>query len=182
MRKKSKHSKSDETALFRESVGDVRPVTGGRRLPDRPRPSPDARFSREDDRAALEESLVGGPEPLEIETGEELIFHRPQVTRRALRKLRRGQFAIQEEIDLHGMTGDEARLALRDFIRECRDRRLVCVRVIHGKGLGSGPRGPVLKAGVNRWLSRWDEVAAFCSARPRHGGTGAIYVLLNTLL
>jgi DNA-nicking Smr family endonuclease len=179
MRKKGKHSNSDDTALFRNTIGDVRPVSGGRRLPDKPRPKPAARFSREDDRAVLDESMTAGPDMRDIETGEELLFSRPHVTRKVLRQLRRGNFAIQEEIDLHGMTADEARVALRDFICECHDLRLGCVRVVHGKGLGSGPKGPVLKAGVNRWLSRWDEVAAFVSALPIHGGTGAVYVLLN---
>lgn len=179
MRKKGKHSNSDDKALFRNTIGEVRPVAGGRRLPDKPRPKPAARFSRDDDRAVLDESMTAGPDLVEIETGEELLFHRSQVTRKVLRQLRRGNFAIQEEIDLHGMTGEEARVALRDFILECYDLRLGCVRVIHGKGLGSGPKGPVLKAGVNRWLSRWEEVAAFCSALPVHGGTGAVYVLLN---
>lgn len=166
-------------ALFRDMIGDVRPVSGGRRVPDKPQPKPHAKFSRDDDRAVLDESLNRGPDLLDIETGEELVFHRPYVTRKVLRQLRRGNYAIQEEIDLHGMTSVEARDALREFIRECHDLRLGCVRVIHGKGLGSGPKGPVLKAGVNQWLSKWDEVAAFCSARPHHGGTGAIYVLLS---
>lgn len=179
MRKKSKHSNSDDTALFRDMIGDVQPIAGGRKLPDKPRPKPHAKFSRADDRAVLEESLQHEPDLVDVETGEELVFHRPNVTRRVLRQLRRGNFAIQDEIDLHGMTVDEARVALRDFISECHDRRLGCVRVVHGKGLGSGPRGPVLKAGVNRWLSRWDEVVAFCSAQVRHGGTGAVYVLLR---
>jgi len=160
-------------------IGDVRPVTGGRRLPEKPRPKPHAKFSREDDRAVLDEMMTGGPEPLEVETGEQLSFHRPHMTRKTLRQLRRGQFAIQEEIDLHGMTLFEAREALRDFIRQCHEMRLGCVRVIHGKGLGSGQKGPVLKAGINHWLRRWDEVAAFCSAQPKHGGTGAAYVLLT---
>lgn len=179
MRKKSKHSNSDDTALFRDTIGDVRPVSGGRRLPEKPQPRPHAKFSRADDRAARDEMLTGGPEPHEMETGEELAFHRPQVTRKILRQLRRGNFSIQEEIDLHGMTLLEARGALHDFIRECHAMRLGCVRVIHGKGLGSGQRGPVLKAGVDGWLRRWDEVAAFCSAQPKDGGTGAAYVLLT---
>ena len=115
-------------------------------------------------------------DPSEFESGDELLFQRPQVTRADMRKLRRGQFAIQDEIDLHGMTVREAHAQLRAFIAEASRRRLGCVRVVHGKGLGSGPNGPVLKAGVNRWLTQWDTVAAFCSAQPRDGGTGAIYV------
>jgi DNA-nicking Smr family endonuclease len=96
-----------------------------------------------------------------------------------LRRLRRGQYAIRDEIDLHGMTQDEARAALGAFLAEAmlHDRR--CVRVIHGKGRGSGHRGPVLKSAVNRWLRRHAAVAAFCSARRNDGGTGALYVLLS---
>lgn len=96
-----------------------------------------------------------------------------------MRKLARGNFAVQAEIDLHGMTVSEARPALREFIIESLYRGHTCVRVVHGKGLGSGERGPVLKSGVNGWLRRWDEVLAFVSTRQAHGGTGAIYVLLR---
>ncbi len=179
MRKKTKHSNSDDTALFRDAIGEVRPVRGGRRVSDAPRPEPHAKFSRADDRAVLEESLRNGPDLVEIETGDELVFHRPHIGRRVLRQLRRGKYSIQDEIDLHGLSGFEAEAALRDFIRQSYAQGLRCVRVVHGKGLGSGPRGPVLKAGVNRWLTRWNEVAAFCSAQPRDGGTGAIYVLIG---
>ena len=86
---------------------------------------------------------------------------------------------MQAEIDLHGMTTSEAQAALRDFMAECAADGLQCVRVVHGKGRGSGPRGPVLKTNVNRWLRRWAIVLAFCTALPRDGGTGAIYVLLQ---
>jgi DNA-nicking Smr family endonuclease len=179
MRKKSKHSNSDDAALFRDMIGDVQPISGGRRLPEKPRPKPHAKFSQQDDADVLDELLTGGPDPLDVEMGDELEFHRPHVTRKVRRQLRRGNYSIQAEIDLHGMTLFEARDALRAFIVECCDLRLGCVRVVHGKGLGSGHKGPVLKAGVNRWLRRWNEVVAFCSARPPDGGTGAVYVLLN---
>ena len=178
MTKKTKHSNSDDTALFRETIGEVRPITGSRRVAEKSRPKPHAKFSRAREPTASDAPLTDELAPPDIEIGAELNFHRSQVTRKTLRQLRRGQIAIQEEIDLHGMTSQEARVALRDFITECHSRRLGCVRVIHGKGLGSGPRGPVLKAGVNHWLSQWDEIAAFCSAQPQHGGTGAVYVLL----
>ena len=179
MSKKSKFSNSDDTTLFRDMIGDVQPIRGGRRLPERPRPKPEARFSERDDADVLEEMFNGAPEPDDVEAGEVIEYHRPHVTRKVLRQLRRGNYAIQEEIDLHGMTLDQARSALRQFIRECHAMRLGCVRVVHGKGLGSGHRGPVLKSGVNRWLRRWDEVVAFCSARPRDGGHGAVYVLIK---
>lgn len=179
MDKKDKHSKTGEDALFRNTVGPVKPVTHRRANQRPPQPAPQARFSRADDKAVLHESLTDDPGPDIAETGDELLFARPAVTRRMLRQLRRGQFAIQDEIDLHGMTLDEARPALDAFIAAARARHARCVRVIHGKGLGSGPRGPVIKAGVNRWLRSGDAVLAFCSARPRDGGTGAVYILLR---
>ena len=118
------------------------------------------------------------PDTADIETGDALFFHRPQISRIVMRRLRRGRYSVREEIDLHGMTAPEARLALHDFIVECSRNGIGCVRVVHGKGLRSGQRGAVLKAGVNQWLPQWQEVLAFCSALPRDGGTGAVYVLV----
>ncbi|MEO8507847.1 MAG: Smr/MutS family protein, partial [Betaproteobacteria bacterium] len=94
-------------------------------------------------------------------------------------KLRRGHWSVQAELDLHGSTVDEAHDALSDFIVAARDRRLRCVRVIHGKGLTSPGKEPVLKGKVRRWLAHWDEVLAYAEA-PRHaGGGGAVLVLLK---
>jgi len=179
MSKKDKHSKTEDAALFRSAVGSVEPVSSRRGARRRPQPKPHARFSQADDQAVLEESLTAGPDLAELEIGDELLFARPDITRKIMRQLRRGQFALQDEIDLHGLTLEEAHVALRVFIGTAIDHRAHCVRIVHGKGLGSGPRGPVLKSGVNRWLRRWDSVAAFCSAQPQHGGTGAVYVLLR---
>ena len=176
---KDKHSNSDETALFRETVGAVRPVTNRRRPLEPPAPKPHPRFTQADRKSVLEESLATGPDLADIETGEELVFQRPMVSRKAMRQLRRGKYARQAEIDLHGLTAAEAQAELHAFIKDCCARGLKCVRVVHGKGLGSGARGPVLKIGVNRWLTRWQEVAAFCSAQQVDGGTGAVYVLLR---
>jgi DNA-nicking Smr family endonuclease len=95
-----------------------------------------------------------------------------------LRRLRRGEFRIQREIDLHGLTVAEAKLALRQFLIETLEQQVRCVRVIHGKGLRSGHRGPVLKTTVSAVLRRTGAVLAYVSARPVDGGTGALYVLL----
>jgi len=179
MSKKDKHSKTDDAALFRSAIGPVAPVSSRRGKPHSPPPKPQARFSEADNRAVLEESLAEDPDLAELEIGEELLFARPDITRKVMRQLRRGQYTIQDEIDLHGMTLEEARPALHAFIESAIAHRAQCVRVVHGKGLGSGPRGPVLKNGVNRWLRRWDSIAAFCSAQPHHGGTGAAYVLIR---
>jgi len=164
---------------FRDSVGGVKPVKGRRQHLQPPKPKPHAKFSRADDEAVLAESLQDEPDTARIETGEQLLFHRPNVTRRVLRQLRRGNFAIQDEIDLHGLTAAEAKIELRRFVVDSSRDGLRCIRVVHGKGRGSGHKGPVLKAGVNRWLPRWEEVVAYCSAQPLHGGHGAVYVLLK---
>jgi DNA-nicking Smr family endonuclease len=177
--KPPKNIKAEDAALFREAAAGATPVTS-RRLPLRKAPPrPEARFRRRDDAAVLTESLRVSPERLEIETGEELLYHQPGVSPAVLRKLRRGHFVIKAELDLHGLTIETARQELRAFLAESIAERLQCVRIVHGKGLRSGPRGPVLKASVNAWLRRWDEVLAFCSAPVRDGGTGAVYVLLR---
>lgn len=172
-------SNSDEAALFRKAVGEVRPVRSRRAHREAPGPAPRAERRRQDERAVLAESLHLPPDTADVETGEELVFRRAGISDRVFRKLRRGEYAVRDEIDLHGLRSDEALVELRGFIAECVVHRVQCVRVIHGKGLGSGQRGPVLKNRVNAWLRRWDAVLAFCSAQARHGGTGAVYVLLR---
>jgi DNA-nicking Smr family endonuclease len=165
-------------ASFRDAVGDVKPLPPKPLPPRRPRPQPTAAFRRADEQAALAESLELAPGEWLVETGDELLFRRAHLSGRLLERLRRGEFAVEDEIDLHGLTALEAREALREFLGEALARRLACVRVIHGKGLRSGPRGPVLKHAVNVWLRKVGAVLAFASAPPRDGGTGAVYVLL----
>ena len=179
-RKPPKPVDPEDSALFREAVAGATPLRTSRIPLRKAPPRPMARFRRRDDAAVLTESLRISPESLEIETGEELSYHQPGVSRVVLRKLRRGQFPIKAETDLHGLTITQAREELRSFIAEAIAERIQCVRIVHGKGLRSGPRGPVLKSSVNAWLRRWDEVLAFCSAPPRDGGTGAVYVLLRS--
>ena len=170
----------DDVKLFREMMADATPLDHDPRVAEaRPKPRPVARFTREDEARALEESLDGDVEAMELDNHESLYFRRDSVGRSTMRKLARGRFAVQAEIDLHGMTVAEARPRLADFVDYALIRGHRCVRVIHGKGKGSGARGPVLKAAVNRWLRRWDSVLAFVSARQADGGTGAIYVLLD---
>ena len=178
-RKPGKGSNPEDAALFREAVDGARPVKAKRLHLRRAPPRPEARFRRLDEAAVLQDSLTTGPEALELETGEELIYRQPAVRASVLRDLRRGRFPVKAEIDLHGMTSEQARKELTQFIAECVDQGIQCARVVHGKGLRSGHRGPVLKASVNRWLRQWQEVLAFCSAPARDGGTGAIYVLLR---
>ena len=110
---------------------------------------------------------------------ETLSFRRTGVREQTLRRLRRGNFPIDAEIDLHGQSQSRARDDLAEFLDHCRDAGHRCVRVIHGKGYRSGARGPILKSAVNEWLRRNLHVLAFTSARPIDGGTGAVYVLLR---
>lgn len=157
---------------------DVRPLGQVKRAPERARRPARAASRRADEAKALAESLAFDAHDLDVESGDELGFRREGVPQSVLRRLRRGEYAVRDEIDLHGMTQDEARRALGAFLADAVLHRRRCVRIIHGKGLGSGHRGPVLKSAVNRWLRRHDAVKAFCSARRNDGGTGALYVLL----
>jgi DNA-nicking Smr family endonuclease len=170
----------DDAELFRQLVGDARPIEADLRAPHyKPKPAPRARFRRNEERSVLAESLQADIDEIETGAGEALRFSRPTVGRRTMRRLARGSFAVQGEIDLHGMTVPEAKAHLREFVDESVRRGHTCVRVVHGKGLGSGTRGPVLKGKVNNWLRRWHAVLAFVSTRQVHGGTGAVYVLLR---
>lgn len=170
----------DEENLFRDAMADARRLRVEERVQAAARkPKPRARFSRADEKAALRESLEGDVDETETHSGESLRFHRPAVGRRTMRKLARGKFSVQAEIDLHGMTVAEAKPRLQAFIDAASRDGKLCVRVVHGKGRGSGARGPVLKQKVSRWLRRWDAVLAFVSTPQVDGGTGAVYVLLR---
>ena len=170
----------DDIDEFRRAMAGTKRIKADERAPDaRPNIKPRARFRRADDAAAVAESLVDDIDTLEQGYGGALRYQRQTVGRRTMRKLARGGYSVQAEIDLHGMTLDEAQPRLADFIKLSSMRGHLCVRVVHGKGLGSGARGPVLKNAVNHWLRRWESVLAFVSTRQVHGGTGAIYVLLQ---
>ena len=171
--------KTEEARLFREAVRGVRPLRAHPPPPRQPKVRPRARFTRADRDAVLRESLdPQGADPEQL-TGEALAFHRPPIAAAVLRRLRRGDYRVQREIDLHGMTVVEAKLALREFLVSALEQRVRCVRIVHGKGLRSGHRGPVLKAAVNSVLRRTGAVLAYVTARPVDGGTGAVYVLLS---
>ena len=169
-----------EARLFRDAVRDVRPLKGPIPVPALPRARPQARFTRADRAAVLRESLDPESADPQLAGGEELVYHRPQVQQAVLRRLRRGQYRVEREIDLHGLTISEAKHALRGFLAAALERQVRCVRIVHGKGLRSGHRGPVLKAAVSAVLRRTGAVLAYVSARPVDGGTGAVYVLLGS--
>jgi len=165
---------------FRRAVADVVPLVPRRRAPHRPLPPPLPLQSRRDERAALAESLRA---PLSVddalEAGEELAYLREGLPREVLRRLRRGHWVVQASLDLHGMTRASAAAAVAAFLRECAATEHRCVRIVHGKGLRSPRREPVLKAALRRWLVQREEVLAFCQAPASAGGAGALYVLVQ---
>lgn len=173
-------NQENDSRLFRDAVQGVKPLEDPPSPPERPKPRPAARFSRADRLAVLEESLREQPDDPALLGGEELVFQRGGVQHAVLRKLRRGGYRVQGELDLHGLSASEARQALREFLSHALLNHWRCVRIVHGKGLRSGTRGPVLKALVGSVLRKLDPVVAYVSARPVDGGTGAVYVLLSS--
>ncbi len=173
-----KRTESD-THLFREAMQDVKPIAPRPRVPAvKRKPPARARFTAADRALVLVESLQGFGEGEVTDSGDEISFRREGVQERVMRKLKRGEYRVEDVCDLHGLRVDEAKEALRAFLAEALARRLGCVRIIHGKGKGSGPKGPVLKTAVNMILRKTGPVLAFTSARRVDGGTGAINVLL----
>jgi len=171
-----------ERDLFADAVGRVLPLRrAGHAAPERPRPAPQARQRERDDKAVLVEAISDGfdAESL-LDTDDALSFRRRGVGVDVVRKLRRGVWVLQDEIDLHGLRRDEARERLSAFLHEAVRSGKRCVRVVHGKGLGSPGREPVLKGKVKSWLMQRSEVLAFTYARPADGGHGALIVLLET--
>ncbi len=166
-----------------QAFADVAPLPSRNRARiDRARPAPTPAKRLADEADALAASKFGiEPSPSSWEVGQEQEAHqtflRPGLGTDVLVRLRRGQWSVQGELDLHRLTSVEARDALADFLFDARGRGVRCVRVIHGKGLSSPNREPVLKNKVRRWLSQWDEVLAYCEA-PRHGGGGGAVVVL----
>ena len=179
----SKHAEGDVD--LKAAFADVAPIKRANKARvATPSPSPVPRHRIADEEDALEASKYGvEPAPHAWDIGQEhegeQTFLRPGIGADVLTKLRRGHWTVQAELDLHGHDSDEAHDALADFLDEARGAGVRCVRVIHGKGLTSPNREPVLKGKVRRWLARWDDVLAYCEA-PRHaGGGGAVLVLLR---
>jgi DNA-nicking Smr family endonuclease len=175
---REQQSAADE---FRSMVGAVTPLAIKQRVEhDRPLHPPIPQKRIEDNRQVL---IASVSDEFEIDTllhtDAELSFRRPGIGPDVLRKLRRGEWVIQDHLDLHGARVDEARELLAAFLREALRRGLRCVRVVHGKGLGSKDKQPVLKGKARVWLAQREEVIAFCQARPAEGGSGALVVLLR---
>lgn len=171
-----------EQRLFALAVGPVQAIPHPGRIEPRPVPVAPIPVQRQRDEAAVMREALSDEFDIEtlLHTDEQLSYRRPGLGPEIVRKLREGSWSIQRQVDLHGLRTDEAREALGRFIREAHQAGLRCVRVVHGKGLGSPGRTPVLKQRVLRWLVQKNEVIAFVQARPAEGGAGALVVLLRS--
>lgn len=170
----------EDLQLFEQAVGPVRRINGSAAVaPAAPKPAPEPVQSQLDEARVPRELISSAIDPAEIEVGEELSYLRPGLSPRLLRRLKRGQFSVADEIDLHQMTADVARKAIKLFLDESQREHRLCVKIIHGKGLRSRAPGPVLKRLVDGMLRRRGDVLAFASAPASAGGTGAVVVLLR---
>ena len=170
-----------EKNLFARAAGKVQPLAVPPRVPlARDLPPPVPVQLKLDERRVLQEALSDEFDTSTLlDVDDAMSFRRPGVGTDVTRKLRRGDWSIQREIDLHGLRRDDAREALSEFVRESHRQGIRCVRVVHGKGLGSPGKTPVLKGKVQGWLIQKNEVMAFVQARAAEGGAGALVVLLK---
>jgi DNA-nicking Smr family endonuclease len=174
--------REDDPQDFSGALQGVRRMPASDRHPPvlKPLPLPLPRQQALDDRAVMAELMADPIHPEDFESGDTLLYRGEGIQDSIWRKLRRGQFRLQAECDLHGLNRDDARLEVLHFLAHCQDQRHRCVRIIHGKGNGSPNSGPVIKRYLDGWLRRRRDVLAFCSARPHDGGFGAVYVLLRS--
>lgn len=180
-RKEAEAAAERERHLFAHYVGPVTPLSTQQRVqfqPEPPTPRP-LQLELDEQRVLLEAMSDEFDVSTLLDVDDQMSFRRTGIGLDVTRKLRSGHWSIQRHLDLHGLRSDEAREALGQFIRLSHRTGLRCVRVVHGKGLGSPGRMPVLKAKVQRWLVQKKEVLAFVQARPAEGGAGALVVLLQ---
>ena len=170
-----------EKTLFQRAVGPVKPLASRPRVELNGTPAPPKAFQqkRDDDRVLRESLSDDFDVSTLLDTDDELSYSRSGIGTDVTQKLRKGHWSLQGQIDLHGLRSDEAREALGQFIRDAYKRGWRCVRVVHGKGLGSPGKTPVLKSKVQRWLVQKNEVLAFVQAKASEGGAGALVVLLS---
>lgn len=177
------HLKQEDVELFRRTMGDVLPINQESINLQKPRPRPRVRAAQQTagpveqtgsrDEFLADEFLVGAADIIE--------FRRPGLQERFYRKFKRGQLPVAEELDLHGLTLDKARMLLEDFMQATRHiERQRCIRIIHGKGYGSRDGRPVLKQYIQKWLQNYATVLAYSSCTAADGGTGAVYVLVKS--
>ena len=179
MRRRPEPISELDAALFREAIGPIREIAAPAATPMPPKPVPRARMRERDEAEALLSSREQPFALTDSRASDSLAYRRDGISERIWRKLRRGQFAVQDEIDLHHQRVSEAEALLRAFLLECRERDHLCVRVVHGKGLHSKAGMPILKNLVETTLRRRSDVLAYTSAPAAMGGGGAVLVLLS---
>jgi len=174
----------EEHHSFLEEMSDVRPLVAEKRFEEikkKPSPKPIHRHAHDDSESNTDKTLLSDPVDLrDTAVDDVLFFARAGIQQKVQKKLRRGELPIEEELDLHGYTVNEAKIAIQDFLYECKRQHIRYVRIIHGKGYRSEQKIPVLKTHVAYWLPQLTDVLAFSSARTNDGGTGAIYVILKS--
>jgi DNA-nicking Smr family endonuclease len=169
-----------EKDLFARAIGATEPLRRKAAVPLAPEPPAPIPVQHQlDEQRVLRESLSDEFDVTTLlDVDDAMSFRRPGIGTEVTARLRKGEWSIQAQVDLHGLRSDEAREALGGFIRNAHKQGLRCVRVVHGKGLGSPGKQPVLKTKAQRWLIQKNEVIAFVQAKPAEGGAGALVVLL----
>ncbi len=184
MAKQPPQPEVEEQALFEEAMADVQPIERDRHLPQISFRKPTSISEREREVLRELDRIVSGEAPFELSDSDEFMQGAVRgFDPRTVRQLKRGEFTLQADLDLHGLDAATARPLLERFIGDCHARGLRCVRVVHGRGRNSPGGIPVLKANLPRWLARGPSrllVLAYTSARPQDGGTGTTYVLLRS--
>ncbi|MDR4513776.1 Smr/MutS family protein [Nitrosomonas sp.] len=172
---------SDDRALFHEAMKNVAPLAASdKTVPEVTKPSPHPRKKDPYNPCFLSDTVSATDSHFtEAVAGDEWSFSRPGVSRQTLRRLRRGYWQIRNRLDLHGLTQDIAKRYMADFLNESLQKHFRCVLIIHGKGLSSQDRIPILKNNIGSWLAQHHTVLAFCQASPENGGGGAVMVLLK---
>ncbi len=177
--KKYRHISDEDSALFRKVAGNTKPLKQDNFIVPKPKPNMRQSTTATDNAAAMEAIRLDDFDADVLAGGDELCYVRAGIQKKILRKLRRGDYEIEAELDLHGMTVEMVKTELAGFLEQCAANSLRCVKIIHGKGRGSIDQQPILKNKVNQWLRKIDIVLAFCSAKAADGGTGAMYLLLK---
>ncbi len=170
----NKLKEDDDASLFRAAIGEVNPLPQQNRITP---PPPKLHYANVAD--VVQETI---PDTLSDFTGDSIpdLYLSNGLSRMTLRKLRRGHWPIQDRLDLHGLSSDEARRLLQTFLHEAKQNELRCVLVIHGKGMNSRNGEAVLKLRTRDWLMQHPQVLAWCDASPQDGGGGAVLALLRT--
>ena len=175
----SKDISRQDIELFRQAIGDVDKIEYDGFVLATPKIPPVPNQTIISEQNALNQMANNPFDIPDVAIGDELYFRRSGVQQQTIRKLSRGQYAIESELDMHGMTVNVAKKELNNFLSFCQSTNRRCIRIIHGKGHGSIDKIPVLKNKLNKWLQRHDSILAFCSAPSHDGGTGAVYALIK---